>query len=207
MCDLVRRSLGSHRGSSALPLAASCPRLVWLWEVSPPAIPHTQAVSRRHTGCLHLEECHLGQDAEALALQSPREEPPDTQARPAPPPTPLATPGSERWLVHKGPKEKLICGYPALIIPRRRECSNPFLLQSVFSYCLIIKNMYFPEGKETQIHLFLLKSSFSLKTETQDPGGERALSVLCTLDSWAAPPQAALPCMRSGSLLNTVRIT
>lgn len=58
------------------------------------------------------------------------------------------------------------------------RASSLLLLQSVFSYCLVIKNIYFfPEGKDApDPSLFLPKTSFSLKMETQDAGGQTALA-------------------------------
>ena len=61
---------------------------------------------------------------------------------------------------------------------------RPFLLQSVFSYCLLIKTIYFfPGGKDTQIFMSLLKTPFH--------GGEVALSSVSRLDSRPPPHRAA----------------
>lgn len=144
----------------------------------------TQAASRTSLSHASQRSGSPGPSPEVLALQNLGEQPPSTcDRRQHVSPHPHALRALRPESRDKVPLQRPIeVGSSAvtktLIILRRHECFCLFLLQSVFSYCLIIKNIYFfPEGKETpDSFLFLLKISFSLKIETQGPGGETTLT-------------------------------
>lgn len=123
----------TYQAVPPFPLWLRCPPAGCLLPEISLALGRVPTCPPTHTGCvqdltvtLHLEECHLGGNADALALQSLREEPPRHAGQATPPPAPLAPPSSERWLggsFTKGLKKGSLW-LPSLIIPRRRECSK-----------------------------------------------------------------------------------